>query len=240
MRARGIPEDPLRWIDAFRSERTATIVINGQSSKSRPLPQAELPQGLPLSPILFLFFDADLVQTPIGKNGGAIAFVDDYTTWVSGPTAQSNSRGIQAVIDKALDWERRSGATFEAEKTAIIHFTRYTGRVDSEPFTIRGERVFPKDQVQIIGVVMDSRLHCKQHIARAATRVQELRWKTEATQGNGSLDNEAVVHSHGGPCGGLRLQCLRAEQYWRMRSIEYKDRGTSNHRIRYKRGDRSG
>jgi hypothetical protein len=110
------------------------------------------------------------VQTQIDKNGGAIAFVDDYTAWVSGPTAQSNRRGIQAIVDKALDWERRSGATFEAEKTAIIHFTRYTGRVDSEPFTIKGERVFPKDQVKILGVVMDSRLHYKQHIARAATK----------------------------------------------------------------------
>ncbi|KAK7582830.1 hypothetical protein V3481_012128 [Fusarium oxysporum f. sp. vasinfectum] len=170
MKARGIPEGLLRWIDAFCSERTATIVINGQSSESRPLPQAGLPQGSPLSPILFLFFNADLVQTQIDRNGGAIAFVDDYTAWVSGPTAQSNRRGIQAIIDKALDWERRSGATFEAEKTAIIHFTRYTGRVDSEPFTIKGERVFPKDQVKILGVIMDSRLHYKQHIARAATK----------------------------------------------------------------------
>ncbi|KAF5255486.1 hypothetical protein FOXYS1_14104, partial [Fusarium oxysporum] len=170
MKARGIPEGPLRWIDAFCSKRTATIVINGQSSESQPLPQAGLPQGSPLSPILFLFFNADLVQTQIDRNGGAIAFVDDYTAWVSGPTAQSNRRGIQASIDKALDWERRSGATFEAEKTAIIYFTRYTGRVDSEPFAIKGERVFPKDQVKILGVIMDSRLHYKQHIARAATK----------------------------------------------------------------------
>ncbi|RKK69526.1 hypothetical protein BFJ71_g17724, partial [Fusarium oxysporum] len=170
MMARGIPEGLLRWIDAFCSERTATIVINGQSSESQPVPQAGLPQGSPLSPILFLFFNADLVQTQIDRNGGAIAFVDDYTAWVSGPTAQSNQRGIQAVIDKALDWERRSGATFEAEKTAIIHFTRYTGRIDSEPFTIKGEKVVPTDQVKILGVVMDSRLHYKQHIARAATK----------------------------------------------------------------------
>ncbi|SCO54574.1 related to reverse transcriptase [Fusarium fujikuroi] len=170
MKARGIPEGLLRWVDAYCSERTATIMINGQSSESRSLPQAGLPQGSPLSPMLFLFFNADLVQTQIDKNGGAIAFVDDYTAWVSGPTAQSNRRGIQAVIDKALDWEKRSGATFEAEKTAIIHFTRYTGRIDSEPFTIKDERVFPKDQVKILGVVMDSRLHYKQHIARAATK----------------------------------------------------------------------
>ncbi|RKK24129.1 hypothetical protein BFJ67_g16781 [Fusarium oxysporum f. sp. cepae] len=183
MKARGIPEDLLRWIDSFCSERTATIVINGQSSESRPLPQAGLPQGSPLSPILFLFFNADLVQTQIDRNGGAIAFVDDYTAWVSGPTAQSNQRGIQAVIDKALDWERRSGATFEAEKTAIIHFTRYTGRVDSEPFIIKGERVFPKDQVKILGVIMDSRLHYKQHISRAATKGLEAAMELKRLKG---------------------------------------------------------
>ena len=62
MKARGIPEKLLRWIEAFCSERTATIQINGQSSEVRSLPQAGLPQGSPLSPILFLFFNADLVQ----------------------------------------------------------------------------------------------------------------------------------------------------------------------------------
>jgi hypothetical protein len=35
MKARGIPEGLLRWIDAFCSERTATIVINGQISESQ-------------------------------------------------------------------------------------------------------------------------------------------------------------------------------------------------------------
>ncbi|KAF4338140.1 reverse transcriptase [Fusarium beomiforme] len=183
MKARGIPEGLLRWIDAFCSERTATIVVNGQSSESRPLPQAGLPQGSPLSPILFSFFNSDLAQTQIDRNSGAIAFVDDYTAWVSGPTAQSNLRGIQAVIDKALDWERRSGATFEAEKTAIINFTRYTGRVDSEPFTIKGEKVFPKDQVKILGVIMDSRLHYKQHIGRAATKGLEAAMELKRLKG---------------------------------------------------------
>ena len=58
-----------------------------------------------------------------------------------GPTARSTRKGIEAIIDEALDWERRSGATFEAEKTAVIHFTRKAYKADSEPFTIKGQAV---------------------------------------------------------------------------------------------------
>jgi hypothetical protein len=99
MKARGIPDDLLRWVEAFCSERTATIQINGQLSEVRRLPQAGLPQGSPLSPILFLFFNADLVQRQIDSQGGAVAFVDDFTAWVTGPTAQSNREGIEAIIN---------------------------------------------------------------------------------------------------------------------------------------------
>jgi hypothetical protein len=38
MKARGIPEDLLRWVQAFCSEQTATIQINGQLSEAQSLP----------------------------------------------------------------------------------------------------------------------------------------------------------------------------------------------------------
>jgi hypothetical protein len=49
---------------------------------------------LGLSLILFLFFNADLVQSKIDLNRGSVAFVDDYLAWVTGLTAENNREGI--------------------------------------------------------------------------------------------------------------------------------------------------
>ncbi|KAM4061518.1 endonuclease-reverse transcriptase domain-containing protein [Hirsutella rhossiliensis] len=143
MKARGIPSRLVKWVDAFCSERTASVVVNGHTSEQQALAQAGLPQGSPLSPVAFLFFNADLVQRRISNNSGSIAFVDDYSAWVTGPTAESNRDGIQSIIDDALEWEKRSGAT--------------------------GNDVKPKDNVKLLGVIMDQALRFKEHIAGMAS-----------------------------------------------------------------------
>jgi hypothetical protein len=96
--------------------------------------------------------------------------VDNYTAWVTGPSAEANCDGIQTVINRALDWEKRSGATFKCDKTAIIYFTRTASRLSGILFTIKGETVKPKDSAKILGVVMDLQLRFEKHIANAATR----------------------------------------------------------------------
>ncbi|KJZ67989.1 hypothetical protein HIM_12623 [Hirsutella minnesotensis 3608] len=104
----------------------------------------------------------------IKAESGSIAFVDDYSAWVTGPTAEANREGIQAIIDDALEWEARSGATFETEKTTIIHFTRAAVRSSDIPFLIRGQEVRPKKRAKILGVIMDDELRFQEHMMKAA------------------------------------------------------------------------
>ncbi|KAI7761667.1 hypothetical protein LZL87_014103 [Fusarium oxysporum] len=73
-----------------------------------------------------------------------------------GPTAEANRVGIQAVIDRALGWERRSGATFEEDKTVIIHFTRHHERTDESPYTIKGQAIIPKKSGKILLFILRS------------------------------------------------------------------------------------
>jgi hypothetical protein len=79
LRKRGIPNKLVEWIIDFCSQRKASVVVNGHSTETADLPLAGLPQGSPLSPILFLYSNADLVSSKINRNKGAMAFVDDYT-----------------------------------------------------------------------------------------------------------------------------------------------------------------
>ena len=159
LRERRIPETLVRWIDDFCQKRKAMVALNGHNSEVWELGAAGLPQGSPLSPILFLFFNANLVQNVINSHQGSIAFVDDYTAWVTGMTAEENVRKIQErVVTVAETWEESSGATFQPDKTAFIHFTRNLNKLEMtpSPLTIRGCPVYPAETVKVLGVVLET------------------------------------------------------------------------------------
>jgi hypothetical protein len=96
--------------------------------------------------------------------------VDDYTAWVTGESAEANRAGIKRIVREAEEWERRSGASFEGEKTCLVHYTRNQQKEDEGPITVKGQAVHPMDEMKVLGVLMDKQLRYKRHIANTAAR----------------------------------------------------------------------
>lgn len=104
LRQRLLPEDIVRWVDSFCSERKGCIVVNGHCSPLRDIKYPGLPQGSPLSLILYILYNAGLVEGPINKEQGTLGFVDDYTAWVTGPSVSANTESLQQnIIPKVED-----------------------------------------------------------------------------------------------------------------------------------------
>jgi hypothetical protein len=76
-------------------------------------------------------------------------------------------------VDRAVQWEKCSGTTFESTKTALVHFTRIASRLGSALalVIVKGETIAPKRTAKILGVVLDLGLRYRCHIARTALRV---------------------------------------------------------------------
>tara|TARA_R110002003_G_scaffold200_3_gene15679 strand:+ start:15483 stop:15770 length:288 start_codon:yes stop_codon:yes gene_type:complete len=90
------------------------------------------------------------------KNGSSIAFVDNYSAWVIGASADENTQRIQDEVVSMLErWEGTSGAEFEVAKTSFIYLTRYkdAGRDSAVPLRFKGKEIVPTDKVKIFGVL---------------------------------------------------------------------------------------
>lgn len=72
LQARGIPMVARKWIASFMSDRHANIRFDDFRTETEPLANAGLAQGSLLSPILFAFFNADLVNQPVDPYGGLV------------------------------------------------------------------------------------------------------------------------------------------------------------------------
>jgi hypothetical protein len=176
MSAVGIPTRIARWVYSFCNACTACVSLNEYCSETAPIEQPGLPQGSPLSPILYIIYNASLLTGEITAQHGDIGFVDDYSAWVVGESADTNTMTLQEhIIPRVTSWEKQSGATFQARKTQFIHFTRIRARATRpwKALQIREAKVAPSATAKVLGVYLDSELRMSQHfdyVARKATK----------------------------------------------------------------------
>ena len=139
-------------------DRQASVTFDDFGSESLPLEHASLAQGSPFLPILFGFYNSDLVDQAVDHNGGASAYIDDNFRWRSYLTVEENIKKIQDEdIPRVEQWAQRTGASFAAEKTGLIHLTQRKTVHGKGPIVINGQVIKPTDIAKLLGVIFEQR-----------------------------------------------------------------------------------
>ena len=150
---KGIPLWLSSWILSFCTSRSTTLVFDDSESSAIPI-HCGVPQGSPLSPILFLFYISELHETVHSPSTGvsALGFADDTNLLAFGHSLRSNLLTLKNTHLKCLSWAARHGMVFSPEKYEILHFSRR--RSDNLQLKLRLGNVIlrPKEEVRILGV----------------------------------------------------------------------------------------
>jgi len=101
LRCRGIPEPIARWIESFLTNRSTRLQFNGAVSHEISV-SAGVPQGSPLSPLLYLYYNAGALEAAEGrKDALGIGFVDDIVYGISGMKDKGNTQKLTKILGKA-------------------------------------------------------------------------------------------------------------------------------------------
>ncbi|KAK1451024.1 zinc knuckle [Colletotrichum cuscutae] len=128
-RRRSKPTSPgYRRID----EATTEIHVDGFRSETYRLDTGIL-QGSPLLPILYLFYNADLLDS-YNETGDTIAtgFIDDVAILAVGDSTEETCQKLQEALRKAETWALTHASVFAPEKFQLTHFTRAKTRIDTD------------------------------------------------------------------------------------------------------------
>jgi hypothetical protein len=118
-------ENVVQWIDSFMSNHRVEITMNGEPSLAIET-NTGLPQGSPVSPLLFLIYIVDLPALIDKEGDGAVglSFVDHVTWIVEGTNVEEVTEQLNKCAAKSLAWVEQNAVRFEEDKTEAILFSK--------------------------------------------------------------------------------------------------------------------
>src|SRR5258706_4588739 len=117
----GVQNDLVRWTQSFMSESKVRLVLNGQEGEEHDV-ETGIPQGSPVSPILFTVYLSGLFGFVEERVPGikALSFVDDVAWSAEGAEKDEISEILERAAAAAQELAAPNAGTFATEKTQAI------------------------------------------------------------------------------------------------------------------------
>jgi hypothetical protein len=187
MKVRQMDGDLIQWTESFLSDSTVEMILEGNAMERHRV-EAGVPQGSPVSLILFAIYTSGLiklVEEYVPSEG--LSFVH-YLGWVA---TGSDVDQVVTILEKcaanSIEWASRRGLQFDTVKTDAALFTRRRGhkthlrpKLTAKIKVGNGFILFNKEATLWLGVWMDAHLTFKEHHNRCMkkARAAEARLRT--------------------------------------------------------------
>lgn len=167
----GFPGWMTRWIKAFLEDRSARLRVDGTLSPPTRI-RAGVPQGSPLSPILYILYAAELYERLTTVPGiVTVGFADDTTIIAVGYEPEETRRRLENAWKECEGWAQEAGMKFAPEKSALTHFTR-SRNLPPTAIRLGNATITPRATTTLLGVVLDRKLKGKDHVKHLVSKLK--------------------------------------------------------------------
>jgi len=167
----GWPDKVCRWVQSFLNRREADLTLDGQTGDMSPL-GGWLPQGSPISSILFMLFMAPLFLRGPHLRG----YADDGVIKVTGKVPGNNVVPLQRELAQTQEWCNSNGLELDMGKTGLFHITRKQTTDNPGILLPDGNNLEAKGikTLRWLGVLFDRKMSFKAHTKEACSRASKV------------------------------------------------------------------
>lgn len=228
LREQGWPHHLCNWVASFATSRKVCIRLDGETGEERKI-ECGLPQGSPISPILFMLYISPLFSLDGLRDG--FGYADDVASCKTSPSLEENSRALSDTLARALEWGRSEGIAFDPTKSELLHFSRRRSDRGVSPTVQAGALTVAENAdrpyLKWLGILFDRKLTFKYHVqAQTAKAIKTAR--AFASFGNTLRGVAASLIRQAVTACVLPIAYFAAETWWPGREKRTHSAVTSN------------
>ena len=182
----------LGWISSFLRDRTAKVRILGHTSREIATNYG-VPQGCPISPLLFLLYMSKLPK--LLPNNRRSLFADDFMIYTESSITRSHliQSNLQTSMDDVPLFNSNRIILSCTESVRVLFERRKSNMLKPQDVT-NGQVIPSSSSVKFLGITFDSALTFRSHFRTVATLARHLQPMVPLPLPSSASTNPTSVH----------------------------------------------